>query len=160
MNTQDFVHPYQGAYSFDFNENFNGNLTPEELTQWKEEWVFWVNTRHPLTLEIHREMGTAQKSRHRRVSMWAQAGGLQVVSRGKAKKAFWALHAKWSGLAADRAKEKRRLAGWGGWNRLTSPTGISTGANGQPFGKYTLPSDEFDKGMWDGILTAKMMFTV
>jgi hypothetical protein len=83
-----------------------------------------------------------------------------VVSRGKAKKAFWKIHDKWSGLAADRAKKARKEAGWRGWNYLTSPTGVSTGANGQRFGEYTLPSDEFDKGMWDGILTAKMTFTI
>ena len=154
------IHPYQGAYDFEFNTDFNGNLTPEEMAQWKEEWVFWVDTRHPLTLEIHRDMGTAQKSRHRRVSIWAKAGGLQVVSRGKAKKAFWKIADKWSGLAAERAKAKRKAAGWRGWNYLTSPTGATTGANGQRFGEYTLPSDEFDKGMWDGILTGKMMFTV
>ena len=155
-----FVHPYQGAYNFAFDQDFNGILTAEEIIQRKEEWVFWVDTRHPLTLEIHREMGTAQKSRHRRVSMWAKAGGLQVVSRGKAKKAFWKIHEKWAGLAAERAKAARKLAGWRGWNYLTSPTGLSTGANGQRFGPYTLPNDEYDKGMWDGILTSKMMFTV
>jgi hypothetical protein len=82
------------------------------------------------------------------------------VSRGKAKKAFWKIHDKWSGLAADRAKAKRKEAGWRGRNYLTSPTGVSAGANDQRFGPYTLPSDEFDKGMWDGILTANMTFTV
>ena len=160
MNAQDFVHPYQGAYDFELNEDFNGNLTPEELTQWKEEWVFWVDTRHPLTVEIYREMVAEQKSKYRRASFWVPTGGLQVVSRGKTKKAFWKIHDKWAGLAADRAKSKRKAADWSGWNHLTSPTGISVGANGQRFGPYTLPGDEFDGGMWDGILTEKMTFTV
>ena len=160
MNTPVFVHPYQGAYDLDWQQDYNGNLTPEETAQRKEEWVFWVDTRHPLTLEIHREMGTAQKSRHRRVSIWARAGGLQVVSRGKAKKAFTEIERKWSAIAADRAKAKRKAAGWRGWNYLTSPTGFSTGANDQRFGPYTLPNDEFDKGMWGGILNSNMTFTV
>ena len=160
MNTPVFVHPYQGAYSLDWPDDYNGNLTPEEVIDRKKEWVFYVDTRHPLTLEIHREMGTAQKSRHRRVSIWARAGGLQVVSRGKAKKAFTEIERKWSAIAADRAKAKRKAADWSGWNHLTSPTGISVGANGQNFGPHTLPGDEFDGGMWDGILTEKMTFTV
>ena len=159
MNTE-FIHPYQGAYDFNFDQDFNGNLTPEENIQRKEEWVFWVNTRHPLTLDIHREMVATQEKKPRRVSMWARAGGLQLVSSGKSKKAFWKIHDKWSKLTADRAKAKRKAAGWSGWNNLTSPTGISVGANGQKFGPHTLPNDEFDKGMWDGILTAKMTFTI
>jgi hypothetical protein len=156
----EFIHPYQGAYDFERKQDFNGNLTPEEVAQRKEEWIFWVDTRHPLTLDIHREMGAAQKKRHRRASFWAWAGGLQVVSRGKAKKAFREIETKWSKIAADRAKQKRKEAGWRGRNYLTSPTGVSTGANGQHFGAYTLPSDEFDKGMWDGILKVNMLFTV
>ena len=161
MNEPEFIHPYQGAYDLDWPDDYNGNLTPEETDQRKEEWIFYVDTRHPLTMEIHAGMGTAQKSRHRRVSIWANnIGGLQVVSGGKAKKAFREIERKWMGIAADRAKQARKAAGWRGWNYLTSPTGASTGANGQRFGEYTLPSDEYDKGMWDGIMTDTMTFTV
>jgi hypothetical protein len=156
----DIIHPYQGAYDLDWPDDYNGNLTSEEVAQRKTEWVFWVDTRHPLTMEIHTAMGTAQKSRHRRVSIWAKAGGLQVVSRGKAKKAFREIELKWMSLAANRAKQARKEAGWRGWKYLTSPTGLSTGTNGQRFGTYTLPNDEFDKGMWDGILNSSMLFTI
>jgi hypothetical protein len=160
MNDPTFVHPYQAAYDLDWPDDYNGNLNPAEVTQRKDEWLFWVNTRHPLTLEIHREMSDEQKGRYRRASIFARAGGLMVVSRGKAKKAFREIELKWMGLAADRAKQARKAAGWRGWNYLTSPTGLSTGANGQRFGAYTLPGDQFDRGMWDGILTDKMSFTV
>lgn len=160
MNTETNIHPYDEAYKFVFDPDFSKILTPEEIIQRKKEWIFWVDTRYPLTLEIHREMGTAQKNKYRRVSFWVKAGGLQVVSHGKAKKAFWKIHDKWYKIAADRAKETRKLAGWTGWNRLTSPTGITTGANGQPFGPFTLPDDQFDIGVWNGILTKDMIFTV
>jgi hypothetical protein len=156
----DLVHPYQGAYDYKWHQDFNGNLTSEEVAQREKEWVFYVDTRHPLTADIYREMSDDQKGRHRRPRIFASVGGLEVVSRGQAKKAFSDIHKKWSAIAADRAKEKRKEAGWHGWNYLRSPTGATTGANGQRFGPYTLPNDEFDKGMWDGILTNTMTFTV
>ena len=156
----DFVHPYQVAYDLDWPDDYNTNLTKEEVTQRKEEWIFWIDTRRPLTADIYFEMDAIQKNRHRRASIWAVTGGLKVVSGGKAKKAFRKIEQKWMGIAADRAKAKRKEAGWTGWNYLTSPTGAKTGPNGQRFGSYTLPTDEFDQGMWDGILTDKMSFTV
>lgn len=160
MNTPVFVHPYQGAYDFDWPDDYNGNLTLEEVKQRKKEWVFWVDTRHPLTKDIHTEIVADQDKQPRRPTFWGKAGGLELTSGGKSIKAFTKLERKWSGLAAERAKAKRKEAGWRGWNYLTSPTGVTTGPNGQRFGPYALPTDEFDKGMWDGILTANMSFTV
>jgi hypothetical protein len=161
MNTETNIHPYQGAYDFKFNSNFNGVLTPDEETQRIKEWVDWINANRPLTLEIYREMVKSQKVRHR-VRIWAnKVGGLSLPSHGKSKKAFNTIDNKWYKIAEKRAKTARKLAGWKGWNNLTSPAGISRGANDQKFGPFTLPGNQFeDKGIWNGILTESMTFII
>ena len=156
----EFIHPYQGAYDLDWTDDYNGNLTAAEVEQRKAQWVGWVDTCHPLTMAIYKQMAVKQKRGYRRAAAWASAGGLKLVSRGKSIKAFRAIRNRWKTLAENRAYLARTEAGWTGRYSLTSPTGLRTGPNDQPFGRFTLPGDEFDSGMWDGVLKSNLRFTI
>jgi hypothetical protein len=153
-------HPYQAAYDLNWSDDYNGNLNEDDIKQRKAEWIAWVDTRLPLTLDIYKQMVEEQKHRYRRVRVWTSSGGLKVVSGGKAGKAYRIIRVKWMDIAAKRARAARKEAGWTGRNYLTSPTGIQTGPNGQYFGKFARPGGEFAEGVWDGVLRPDMTFTV
>jgi hypothetical protein len=124
--------PYQGALDYVFDRTHNGNLEANDLTVMKAEWINAVMIIEPITKEMHTGG----------LSFWVRAGGLVLRVRGEAIQAFRAIRNKWYAIAADRAKEERRLADWDGPNHLTSPDGKQKGPNGQYFGPFTRPGDE------------------
>lgn len=153
-------HPYQAAYDLKWDRNYNYLLTDDEIVERKRRWVQWIDACRPLTKEIYQTMDKDEQRQYR-VGAWALNGGLNVVSGGKAMKAFRGIQNYYEDIAAKRAMEERKEAGWWGQDFLTDPTGEdgSGVGNGQRWGRFTRPWMPDARGKWDGQLKGAGRFT-
>lgn len=149
---------YNDAYAFQFEDDYNGNLTADDLAEYSAQWHDLVGRIRPLTKEIYDAMTDGQKNRYGR-PVWSGAGGLKVVSGGKVRDLFTEIRDKASERAKRIAEIDRADAGWTGNKHLIAPDGSTKSANGQPYGYYARPGDEHALGMWDGVLTDRTRFT-
>jgi hypothetical protein len=156
MNDQ--THPYQGAYDLEWTRNYNGLLTDDEIAMRKREWVNWVDANLPLTMDIYDALEPEDKRRYR-IGAWVWQGGLHLVSARKSVRAFRRIENKYEDIAAERAMEMRRKAGWRGHKYLTDPDGEdgSGVGNRQRWGRFTIPGLA-DINAWDGVLRGRMRF--
>ena len=151
---------YEFIEEYSKGHRFNGVLTDEDSAERAAEITDYVEKAHPYTREIHKALPT--EKRHR-VGMWGTECGLNVSTRSDLRTQWGLIQSRWAEVARLRCLKLREKADWTGKNFLTDPRGHTANAMNMPYGPYTVPSEAYDRGMWnyskDGTLE-EVEFTV